>query len=226
MKELFERHFYLLWLILYFIYMVNLSGCTSTKGINQNTSFDWKQSTYIDSIVIRMPKVEIIEAGLKIMLDTLIRESSMYAPMREFPKYPKKISISTNKKPQMLISLSIGKNYIMSYHFPGAEENNPFYPQVYPLSPTILGMSTYKGYPIDYHWMMKNFISDNSFGNLEILQVKQDSIELTAYATRMNDTNEWVYALMPSVTLYCEVVGDVLIFKRFEYDDGGIKYVK
>lgn len=206
--------------------MIIAGGCDISKRCNQKEFIEWSQKTYIDSVFIRMPQVLILSEELKILLDTLIHEASLYEPMNRFPDYPAGISVSTYVKSKELITLSIGKSYIMSYHFPGAEDNNPFFPYIYPLVPSKLGLSIYKGHQIDYLWTMKYFLSDSESDNIGLIKVKQDSIELTAYAPRMKKTNEWVYMLMPSVTLYCKVVGDRLVFQRFEYDDGSIKYVK
>ena len=226
MKTIFKKEHVFLIISIFLIFLIIAGGCDVSKRLNQKESTDWYQKAYIDSVFIKMPQVLIMSEELKLLLDTLIQEASMYEPMKGFPDYPAGISVSTDSESKELISLSIGKSYIMSYHFPGAENNSPFFPDVYPLIPSKLGLSIYKGYQIDYLWTMKCFLFDNESDNLKLIQVKQDSIELTAYAPRMKKNDEWVYMLLPSVTLYCEVVEDKLVFKRFEYDDGSIKYVK
>lgn len=222
MRKIFEKNTVL---GLLFICIITIGSCNIPKKLDQKNS-DRVKAVYIDSVMIKMPRVVILSEELKTMLDTLIHEASIYEPMRGFPDYTAGISISTNKVHNNLIKLSMGKNYIMSYCFPNAEKDNPFYPNIYPLIPSKLGLSKYRGYQIDYLWTMKYFIFDNGLGNPEIIKVERDSIQLTGYATRTKETNEWMYMLMPSVTLYCEVVGDKLIFERFEYDDGSIKYVE
>jgi len=203
-----------------------ITGCKSLKNLNQKNSNDWVQSTYIDSVIIEMPRVQILSAELKLMLDTLIVEALKYEPLKGFPNYKPGITISTNRVPNNQIMLTIGKSYIFSYQFPEAKKNNPFYPNVYPIIPSKLGLSIYRGYQIDYLWTMKNFISGNDLRNPELIEIYQDSLKLTAYAPRIKETNEWVYMVMPNITLYCEIAGDKVIFQRFEYDDGGIKYIE
>lgn len=226
MKDISKKQLVLLGISIFFIFMLIVGSCDVSKRLNQRDSGDWSQKTYIDSVSIKMPQVQIFSEELKKLLDTLIIEASLFEPMKGFPDYPAGISVSTLKESDKLISLSIGKSYIMSYHFPGAEDNSPFYPDIYPLIPSKLGLSNYKGYQVDYLWTMKSFISNNDIDNPNLIRMEEDSIELIAYAPRLKETDEWVYMLMPSVTLYCEVVGDKLFFKRFEYDDGSIKYVK
>src|SRR5690606_12517096 len=106
------------------------------------------QQSYVDSILINMPKVDILSLELERMLDTLIYESSKYETLNRMPDYPSKISVSTNSVPNNIIILTLGKGYIMSYNFPNAEFDNPFYPNIYPLIPSKLGLSKYRNFQI------------------------------------------------------------------------------
>lgn len=194
------------------------------KSSNEDVPFNWEESTYIDSLILKMPRVQIISDELKLMLDKLIFEASTYEPLREYPNYPTLISVLTNVKPNNFIKLSIGKTYIMTYCFPDAEKNNPFYPDIFPLIPSKLGVSNYKGFQVDFMWSMKYFNSNNDFNNPKLVQVEQDSSQFTAYALRMKNSDEWVYDMpMPRITMNCEVVGNNLVFRDFKYYDGGFK---
>lgn len=207
-----------------FICIITIGSCNISKKLGQKNA-DWTKSAYIDSVMIKMPRVEILSDELKKMLDTLIQEASIYEPMKEFPNYNPYILASILPNSQ-IIEISVLKGYIMAFLFPGTEDSHPYYPYIYPLTPSRLGKSIYKGYSIVYHSSMQDYAYQNTLDRYDLIKVEQDSVQLTAYATRNKKGDEWIYVLMPSVTLYCEVVGNKLIFQRFEYDDGSIKYVE
>lgn len=206
------------------LFIVGLfENCASKKHSRVSQDDRWHDTVYIDSIIVKMPRISILSKDLLKMIDSLLVEKNKYESLNDFPNYSDYITVSALANSSNSIFIDLGKNYIMPFLFPGSEDNNHSYPNVYPLVPTKIGMTKYKGISIVYNWTMESFSFDK-LGNDGLIKIENDSLVLNAYALRKKKNNEWIYLVTPNLSLKCDIHQGEILFKGFDYYDGKIQH--
>ena len=186
-------------------------------------SRDHNAENYVDSIVFNLTAVEITSNELVSAIEQLKKESLSYQPFNEFDDYTEFIGVSTMPGDEIeFLILTITHRYQGVFAFPGGEEADPFHHTRYPTLPTILGITYVENIPVIFSSRLSKFLHENDSNNPMLLRVTENTKDITAYAFKSLDTDEWQMQLAPIVRSFYEIIDNELVFRRFYYSDGSL----
>lgn len=211
--------------ILLVIYLLaTILSCNAIEMAHDHN--DKSVKTYVDSVEIVVPKINIVSLSLLAMIDTLVGEGSRINLGDDFGTIPGFVFVTLDTIPERALYISLRKNYLSVLDIPGNKEINPMRRNKNSEENFILGAAIYNEIPILFHVLISKFKKLNENQQIELIELREDSISFPIYALKNLDSKEWVYSVMPSLVVHCKIRNDSLIFSNFSHEKSGLIKLK